>query len=306
MSTSEPLYESEGVYYSVLKQGSGLANIGNAVTAKSYILMGDDATDSASDGKIKAELGDDPDREGSYTFSFTIHNFSDEDLDYTLSGDMFTQDTYESDGVEYLSQDVLALAADISFTVDGEAVDTESAADCDLDLDGDTDTNDAQMILNYLTGLADSIDAYTADVDEDGTVTTYDAYLILCGLASSTVTVAAGETAQVVVTITCGDSVKEMLNETYVNGAYLEGYIYVAPAATDEGEITDSVHSIPVLGFYGNWSDPSMYEPTTYAEYLYDFDGTAKANYSGVASANTLVYQPADDSQYAYYYVGNP
>ena len=28
-------------------------------------------------------------------------------------------------------------------------------------------------------------------------------------------------------------------------------------------------HSIPVLGFYGNWSDPSMYDQVTYTGVLY-------------------------------------
>ena len=40
-----------------------LANVGAAVSADSYILMGEDATKSYADGKIKAELGDDPEKD---------------------------------------------------------------------------------------------------------------------------------------------------------------------------------------------------------------------------------------------------
>ncbi len=40
-----------------LRQGSGLANIGNALAADTYLLMEQDATASYADGKIKAELG---------------------------------------------------------------------------------------------------------------------------------------------------------------------------------------------------------------------------------------------------------
>lgn len=63
MSTAEPLLEDQGDgegYYSVLKQGAGLGNVGKAVAAGSYILMHADATDSYADGKVKVELGDDP------------------------------------------------------------------------------------------------------------------------------------------------------------------------------------------------------------------------------------------------------
>ena len=65
MSTAVPMMEAgSAYYYSVLRQGAGLANVGNAVSAGSYIMMGEEATQSASDGKVKAELGDDPDRTG--------------------------------------------------------------------------------------------------------------------------------------------------------------------------------------------------------------------------------------------------
>lgn len=71
MSTAQPIVEKQGVdeqgktlegYYSVLQQGAGLANIGAAVNSGSYLMMDQDATDSYADGKIKAELGDDPQR----------------------------------------------------------------------------------------------------------------------------------------------------------------------------------------------------------------------------------------------------
>ena len=51
MSTAEPLTEKEsGSYYSVLEQGAGLANIGNAINADSYIMMEENLSGTASDG----------------------------------------------------------------------------------------------------------------------------------------------------------------------------------------------------------------------------------------------------------------
>ena len=54
-------------------------------------------------------------------------------------------------------------------------------------------------------------------------------------------------------------SKKATLDEKYPKGAYLEGYVYAEPVSTGEG-VKGVSHSIPVLGFYGNWTDPSMYD----------------------------------------------
>lgn len=300
MSTAEPVLEeaSGGSYYSVLKQGAGLANVGEAVTAQSYILMDAAATDSAADGKVKAELGDDPDRTGVYQFSFTLNSLSDQNLSYSLSGDFFTQ------GIagEYLDTKTIPVAAELSFTVDGTPlVPQETGVNCDLDHDGDTDANDAQIILNYVVGLTGEIEEI-ADVDGDGGVTTYDAWLILSDLSTRAFTVEAGKSAAVTVTVRYPEAVKEYLNANYVNGAYVEGYVYATPIATAEGVIPDAVHSIPVLGFYGNWTDPSMYEPVSYTKTLY---GDTTQSYTGVTATNNLIYR-ASGSTATYYQVGNP
>ena len=92
MSTAVPQLEDFGQdaegndlgegYYHVLRQGAGLANVGAAVSADSYILMGEDATKSYADGKIKAELGDDPEKTGRYEFSFSIFNLTESEQTY--------------------------------------------------------------------------------------------------------------------------------------------------------------------------------------------------------------------------------
>ncbi len=91
MSTAVPQREEEngGAYYPILRQGAGLANVGAAILAESYLLMGEDATRSYADGKVKVELGDDPERTGTYQFSFSIHNLTDRALPYELSADFF-------------------------------------------------------------------------------------------------------------------------------------------------------------------------------------------------------------------------
>ncbi len=121
MSTATPIRDGEngGYYYPVLQQGAGLANVYSAIAADSVILMDENATDSASDGKVKAELGDDPDRQGLYSFSFTLQNITDQPLTYRLSADFFTQGTFRQDGETYLDTQTQALEVSASWTADG-------------------------------------------------------------------------------------------------------------------------------------------------------------------------------------------
>ena len=58
MSTAEPVYDaSTKSWYSILRQGAGLANVSNAIHAESYVLV-----NGQPDGKVKVEFGDDPAR----------------------------------------------------------------------------------------------------------------------------------------------------------------------------------------------------------------------------------------------------
>lgn len=94
MSTAKPVLEEQtGYYYSIMKQGAGLADVTAAISADSYILMNEDATASYADGKVKAELLDDPQRTGDYSFSFTVNNLTDEERTYSLGSSFFTQET---------------------------------------------------------------------------------------------------------------------------------------------------------------------------------------------------------------------
>ena len=278
MGTSEPLVDAEvGSYYPVLQQGGGLADVSDALSAGSYILMDEDATSGAEDGKVKAELGHDPARFGNYTFGFTIHNFSDTEKTYSLSGDFFTQELYELEGVTYHGKHTTELPMTASYTVGSENLTVSSALDCDLNGDDLTDAADAQMVLEHAAGSLASIDA-KADLNGDGKINSFDAHLILSSLKSAAFTVAAGEEIHVQVNMKLTD--KNAFAD-YINGGYVEGFVKVITAADAEGVI-DPVQSIPVLGFYGNWSDASMYDRTDYTDYTYNdyiFPYTGGLNY---------------------------
>ena len=307
MSTAEPLLEDQGDgegYYSVLKQGAGLGNVGKAVAAGSYILMHADATDSYADGKVKVELGDDPDRTGQYTFGFTLHNLTDVEQKYSLYADLFTQGWFEEDGYAYMDTQTDALHGDVSWTVDGETLVPETDMEqMDFNGDGLVSGEDAQALLDYITGVREEItNADAADLDGNGSVTSYDAYLFLRSLNSGVLTLPAGGKTEVQVTVTLTQAQKEALEERFVNGAYVEGFVFAQQLPTAEG-VEGTVHSIPVLGFYGNWSDPSMFEKGTYIDGLYGRNPTPMYYHQESPNYVGLKY---DGDRVQYKYAVNP
>ncbi len=295
MSTAKPVLAADGSYYSVLSQGAGLANVGAAVQAQAVIQMTDDATDSYADGKVKVELGDDPTKDGTYTYSFLITNVGASDGDYVLSTDMFTQDLYSEYGYTWLDTATTKLGATVSYTVNGEPV-TESDLTADFNLDGVTDERDAQDLLDYLSGNGKvepaKVNVENGDVDDDGELTTYDAHLILAGIGKH-ITVAAGDTVTVEVTI----AVNKAQLSAYENGAYVEGYTFVTAVPNEEG-VQDVEYSIPILGFYGNWSEPSMFDRTNYQEfvdaYVYGQDSGNIPYNSNTSTSNVLLYKDSN------------
>ena len=285
MSTAEPIINGDsGTPYSILTQGAGLGNVGNAVSADSYIMMKDNLSGTAADGKVKAEFGDDPEKTGVYTAEFTINNLSGKAQEYTFATDVFTQDMFEQEGATYLDTWTTPLTAEVSYEVGGQTFVPTSKVSCDVNRDGKTDADDAQCILEHVAGNhgSDNCDLTVADLDKDGKVTSYDAYLLLKGLTVSAVEVPVNSAVNVKVTIKLTEATKAALNENYPVGAYIEGFIYVNTANTEDGEILPE-HSIPMLGFYGNWSDGSALDTSTFVEKLY---GDERVPHTGVMQTN--------------------
>ncbi len=305
MSTAEPLFEkaSGGNYYSLLKQGAGLARVDLAVAADSYILV-----EGQSDGKVKAELGDDPNRTGVYEFSFDIHNISGEAKTYTLSADIFCQDVFEyqaGSDVFLLDTWTRNLPASATFTVSGTPVASGSELSAyDLNNDGVTNAQDADYLLEYLVGNKGSVYGQ-ADINGDGTVNTYDAHVLLTRLNSTAgVTVPANGTVTVDVRLQLTASGRQLLEDNYPNGTYVEAFVYAESSPSKEGT-AGTRHSIPVLAYYGNWSDPSMYDRGTLMELAYGTTDIAPYLYKEVGFyGNSLCIDYGDGNEY--YYGGNP
>ena len=320
MSTAVPMYQDYGEgkygYYSVMQQGAGLANVGAAVSAGTYIKMDKNANAGAADGKVKVELGDDPNRTGEYNFGFTIYNLKDAATSFNLSADFFTQDVFANqfeDGSVVNFEDTWTtdLTSNVTWTVDGQMVEMtapEGLANCDFNGDGKVTKADGQALLDYVTGVLDSIsNKDNADFDNDGNIDTYDAYLFFQQLNKSTVEIPANGSIHVEVNakVLGLDEYDKASDNT---GTYVEGYVYADEVASAEGVKGDS-HSIPVLGYYGSWTDPSMFDIGSYLEY-HEAKTESRVPYMYAYNKNATKYQ-ALTVQYAgdsgmYYFGGNP
>ena len=276
MSTAKALIEEDSEnYYSVMKQGAGLVDIDAAINAKTYIMMDESATASAADGKIKVELGDDPDRTGHYTATFTVNNFSDDEETLLLDAEFFTQDLFayyvldeygdvavDEDGnpviAAYRDTWTYPLESEVSWIVDG----ADLIGVYDFDGDGICGDSDVQALLDFVTGNRDSIfNEDKADLDGDGDIDTYDAYL-----CTFNIDIPAGGSAKITAVIDILDA-----DDFDDNGTYIEGYIFAKEADMEDGAI-GVTHSIPVLGYYGSWSEYSWDDVGSYLEYKYGLE----------------------------------
>ena len=77
----------------------------------------------------------------------------------------------------------------------------------------------------------------------------------------STVSVAAGETATVQVTVKLSEEDKAWMDAHFANGNYVEGFVYLD---AEDSETVDL--SLPFLGFYGDWTDAPLFDTA----YWYD------------------------------------
>ena len=316
MSTAEPLFDNDNegaYYYPVLQQGAGHVDVGAAIKAESYILMDESATDSAADGKVKAELGDDPAKTGKYTVKFSVNNISGAEMNYVLAANLFTQAPFayyvnanKSAVGYYMDTLTTPVGADVEWLVDGVAAEAPDYELLDMDFDGNgvINDNDADAMLDYVVGNRTSLnDEENADLDLDGEITSYDVYLFLQRLSAGAFTVPANGSVEIVANISLDPEDMEVIDSIYENGAYVEGYIYVKSLTSDDGEI-GVTHSIPVLGFYGDWSDPSMYEHGQRITYITGEDPYTP--YLGSIDTNTLGVNYAWDDTGTYFYTGNP
>lgn len=298
MSTANPLMENDTIEYSPRKQGAGLANVYAAVTSPAYLLTdGKDATD----GKVKACLGDDVAQTGEYEFDFTINNMSEEALRYQLRAAVHTMAVETVDGKDYMSNTAYALRPVVRF-------ETEEDSEYLYDVNGDgvIDAKDAKLLLKIANGTAAPLPAEETakyDFNEDGEITTKDAQIYLAALRklngfdvfTQAVSVKAGGSTEIHATIQLSEEDKAYFAENYQNGCYVEGYVYASDPCGIQAEL-----SLPFLAYYGAWTDASMFDPYITLE---DSGNPDAYTYVGNGYANALTIRSGSS---AYYLTSNP
>ena len=304
MSTATPILADEDTYYSILQQGAGLANIQHAINADSFITMAPGSSAGAADGKVKVELYDDPDREGVYSATFTIHNLQDEAKSLVLNADFFIQSPFSSEGQIYMDTVTEMIGMDVVWKVDGQEIIPAKLVGLDFNGDGKVAASDGQHLLDYATGVTKELsNRAEADIDGDGDIDSHDAYLFLRELVSISATLPANGETEVTVSFSLTEEMKAMLDAAYPNGTYIQGYLFAETESTEEG-VSGTCHSIPVLGFYGNWTDSSMFEVGRWTTYANDED--TRIPYTGVERTNDFKVRYAKDPNYHYSFGGNP
>lgn len=259
MSTATALIDptDSTVYYSPRLQGAGNANIYNALTSPAYLTAGGSSP--------KVSLGDDDGRSGLYSFTFEINNITDSDLVYRLGGMVQTDQYTVIDGVEYMGETGRKLDAAMRFSV----IDSSVVETYDVDGDGILTMADVMRMLAILSGSVETPeDIKRIDFNGDGVVNTADVQAIFMRLMNytqtiDTVTVPAGETVTVSVTVELTEEDKQYLETHYENGMYVEGFVTLNDVAGEAVEL-----SLPYLGFYGDWSAARVFD----SGYWYESD----------------------------------
>lgn len=284
MSTAIPLKEKDKEEYSPRKQGSGLANVRAATTASVCLLVGDK---KGNDGKVKAQLGDDPERKGVYEFSFQVLNLSEENQYYTLDSSILTEDLLDG---KWIAGSSYKLHPEVVFSSENQVY------MYDLNGDGVVDKGDAKELLRHVNQSA-SLERVTCNQDKfdftsDGVIDTADVYGFLKELITpSTVnmqekTLEVEDEAQVSVKVVLSREDKKYLDSYFANGIYIDGFVYLKGAVD---------MSIPMLAFYGNWTESPMFEPFDYLESANG--GQEEMTYSGAEIANYLNYYMAEEDR---------
>ena len=299
MGTAVPTMDPDSlVEYSPRSQGSGLANVANAVESPTYITI-----EGNEDGKVKAEFGDDPERTGRYAFTFQVHNLTDAPASYELEASVMAPMLVEHEGDTFAAMSNVALGADVTYT--GVA----------FDLNGDrtADEGDVLRILRHVTGteaLAEDMLAQ-ADLDGNGRIEAVDAQILQTlvnggayedktlenYMDMSAITVPAHGSQEVTVTILLNQEGRAYLENGFPKGTYVEGYVYLRAVTDAEGKLGVD-QSIPFLGFYGGWTESSMFERYVYAEhyndenapqpYVYSYANYLKVHYGNSGSTYNI------------------
>ena len=153
------------------------------------------------------------------------------------------------------------------------------------------------LSAQIMTSGVTEIDGYALATDEMAVLPAQVTFS-----TGDSVTVPANGSAQVTVTIAVSEeTAADMAEKGFVNGFYIEGFVYADAVADAEGAVGAS-HSIPLLGWYGGWTDISMYEQADHIDYAYGC--LERPSHNADYSTNILSWSPVGYGS-GMYYSGN-
>lgn len=270
MSTTSPVDGANGVYAPVHQQGAGAMNLTKATTTTAYITVED-----TQGNRPKLNLGDDPEKTGAdYAATFTVHNFGEEDLTYTIQPSVLVQN-FAKFG-DFNGEPLYVYYGGMR---DLAATEEDDAIIGDVNGDGKVTIVDAILISRMALGIIDNLNKMLCDVNGDGKVTIEDALLAtriaLQLMETETgrvdfgyvdfdmprlIKVPAGGETTVELTFTLKEEVLDYLNYYYTAGAMLEGFFELMPT---EGDVSLTV---PFIKFYGDWNESAALDYGYYYE----------------------------------------
>jgi len=118
------------------------------------------------------------------------------------------------------------------------------------------------------------------------------------------VTVPAFGTATVNASITLTDADKAYLNQ-FPNGIWVEGYLYATPVATGEGEQGVTL-SMPMVGFYGDWSDADVFDVHVLNDNNYSLYPAVAFTYMSQVGTNPYFRNGKGGDEYNAFSYANP
>lgn len=99
-------------------------------------------------------------------------------------------------------------------------------------------------------------------------------------LNGNNITVAAGQRADIQVTIKLGDKDKKYLDDSFKNGMYVEGFVNLTATSADTVNL-----SAPYLAFYGDWSVAPLFDLTYFETDKDELDDSLDLNDKTLADA---------------------
>lgn len=270
MSTANPVVDAGGAFASVRAQGAGLMDLEGAVTTTAYLSV---------EGSVrpKLEIGDDPEKTGAFELNFTVNNFGDTELVYTVVPYVLLDDAvglaYDLDGnlVVGFAQQSWDITEYCDF--DKPTVVTVPAGESvDVSVNFELTADMKEYIDYYYTSgafIEGFVELYAAsglmgDVNSDGVIDMTDA------LAVQRYVLLLGDVENPAMADVNRDGRVDMTDALLLQRAAL--------AIMDLGFVeVDGVDlNIPFLGFYGDWNYAPMldigyyYDDFSYGSHPYD------------------------------------